>query len=117
MQLTVEQAAPGIQLIRLIGRLDIVGTQLIDLKFTAYTASRKAPVLIDLAQVHYIASIGIRLLLSNASSLQSSGAKMVLVQPQPMVQQILRTAALDQVMPIVENVADGLKILQNEATG
>lgn len=112
MQLTVEQAAPGIHLIRLIGRLDIVGTQLVDLKFTAYTASRKASVLVDLSQVNYVASIGIRLLLTNASALQAFGAKMVLVQPQPMVEQILRTAALDQVMPIVNSVEDGLKIAQ-----
>jgi anti-sigma B factor antagonist len=111
MQLTVEQAAPGVQLIHLIGRLDIVGTQLVDLKFTAYTASRKAPVLVDLSQVHYIASVGIRLLLTNASALDASGAKMVLLQPQPVVEQILRTAGLDQVMPIAGSIEEGLRII------
>ena len=114
MQLTIEQAAPGIQLIHLIGRMDIVGTQLVDLKFTAYTASRRAPVLVDLSQVHYISSIGIRLLLSNASALETSGAKMVLVKPQPVVEQILRTAGLDQVMPIAASVEEALKILSAE---
>jgi len=111
MQLTVEQAEPGIQIIHLIGRLDIVGTQLIDLKFSAYTASRKTSVLVDLSQVNYIASIGIRLLLSNASALEGSGAKMVLVAPQPMVEQILRTAALDQVMPIASSAQEGIDLL------
>ena len=53
--------------INLAGRMDLNGTREIDLKFTALTATRRARILVDLSNVTFIASIGIRTLISNAA--------------------------------------------------
>ncbi len=42
MQMDVSEIEGGIRLIRLTGRLDVEGTQAIDLKFTALTATQRA---------------------------------------------------------------------------
>ena len=51
MQLESETSETGITALRLSGRMDIQGTQSIDAKFTAITATQKALVLVDLTDV------------------------------------------------------------------
>jgi len=59
MFLTVIELEDGIKKITLQGRMDIDGTQKIDMKFTAVTASESANVIVDLSGVEFISSIGI----------------------------------------------------------
>src|SRR5438105_2738881 len=54
--------------IRMSGKMDAIGTQQIDLKFTALTATAKTAVLVDLSKVALLASIGIRTLVSKAQA-------------------------------------------------
>ncbi|MGA8706702.1 MAG: STAS domain-containing protein, partial [Steroidobacteraceae bacterium] len=67
--------------INLAGRMDLNGTREIDLKFTALTATRRARILVDLSNVTFIASIGIRTLISNAKAQKLRGGSMVLFKP------------------------------------
>ena len=101
----------GVHCVFLKGRLDIEGTQSVDMKFTLLTATRRVPVMVDLSEVDFISSIGIRLLTTNAKTLRSFGSRMVLVQPQPSVLKILRTAGIDQIIPIAENPQDAIALL------
>ncbi|MEN8175425.1 MAG: STAS domain-containing protein [Pseudomonadota bacterium] len=86
--------------ITLVGRLDIQGTQAIDMPFTSVTATRRAGVLVDMSGVNFIASIGIRTLLTNAKALAKHGGKMVLLNPAPMVFDVLTTSGVDHMIPI-----------------
>jgi len=104
-------AIDGYNCVFLKGRLDIEGTQAVDLKFTALTATQRVPVMVDLSEVDFISSIGIRMLATNAKTLHSYGAKMVLVKPQLVVTEILRSTGLDQLIPIVDNVTDAADLL------
>ena len=79
MELHVEQLDNDIKKINLIGSMDIAGTGAIDLQFTAQTATQKALIVVDMSQVDFLASIGIRTLLSNARALKARGGKMVLL--------------------------------------
>lgn len=108
MQIETQELEQNIKLISLRGRMDMQGTEAIDLKFTALTATHKGGYLIDLSQVEFIASIGIRTLLSNAKAANMRGGKMVLLNLQPMVADVMHTAGIDQLIPIFNDQAKAL---------
>jgi anti-anti-sigma factor len=115
MQMDVSEIEGGIQHVRLAGRMDVAGTQAIDLRFTALTASRGAAVVVDLAEVSFLASIGMRTLLSSAKALSLKGGRMVLLSPQPMVAAALKTAGIDTLIPIHEDLASACTALADVA--
>jgi anti-sigma B factor antagonist len=80
--------------------MDVNGTQQIDLKFTALTATRKAQILVDLSNVTFIASIGIRTLISNAKAQKARGGCLILYKPTDQVEQVLRATGIDTIIPI-----------------
>lgn len=112
MKLHVEELDNGLRLIALEGRLDMAGAQEIDMKFTAHAASTKTLVLVDLCQVDFVASIGLRTLLSAAKGQKSRGGKMVLFGAQPLVAQVLETAGLSAIVPVVPDRAAAIATLQ-----
>ena len=110
MELTVENLQGGLRCVRLSGRLDLKGTQEVEAKFTAQVGATKQSVIIDMSRVEYIASIGIRLLLSNVKALTAAHAKMVVLKPQQMVEDVLKMAGLDAVIPIEHDLATALEM-------
>ena len=111
MQLDVIERTDGISQVALVGKLDLSGLHAIDLQFHARTASRKVPAIVDLGQLEYIASLGMGMLISCAQSLQRAGATMVLVGAQGIVDTALRTAGIDQAIPMAATVDDALAII------
>ncbi len=90
--------------LKLVGRLDIGGTEAISNKFTFATTVRPAKIIVDLSGVTFLASIGIRLLLTSAKAQATRGGKMILAAPQPLVRQVMETAGIDQLLGLVEDV-------------
>lgn len=103
MKLEVTNLDNGIKQIKLTGRLDIPGTNQIENAFTVHAASKKAPVLVDMTEVEFIASFGMRVLLSNAKSLAGRGGKMVLYKPVPLVKEALTIAGIGELVPIYDD--------------
>jgi len=68
----------NLRLITIDGRLDSAGSDEIAMKFAAMSSGAKPAVVVDLSQVSFLSSIGIRLIIQNAKSLQNKGGKMVL---------------------------------------
>ncbi|HSE12569.1 MAG TPA: STAS domain-containing protein [Rudaea sp.] len=106
MELRTEDTPGGVKLVVLAGRFDIAGTQDIDQRFTAITASSKALVAVDVAGVTFLASIGIRTLVSSARALANRGGAMALVKPQPLVEQTLIAAGIDSIIPIYPSLEE-----------
>jgi anti-sigma B factor antagonist len=104
MELVVDELDSGILGITLSGRMDILGTQQIDLKFTSLTASSKGQILVDLSQVTFVASIGIRTLVSNAKAQKLRGGTMVLYRPSTAVEEALKTTGIDFIIPIAHDM-------------
>ena len=103
MELAVSELDAGILGIDLSGRMDIIGTQQIDLKFTALTSTRSAQILVDLSKVTFIASIGIRSLINNAKAQKLRGGSMVLYKPSSQVEEVLRATGIDTIIPIAHD--------------
>jgi anti-anti-sigma factor len=112
MQLTTEELPDGIERIVLTGRMDLAGTQAIDLRFTSLTTTRPALIVVDLSGVSFLASIGMRTLVSSAKALGRRGGRLVLAGPQPLVAEALNVAGIDSfiaVYPDVQSACAGLK--------
>ena len=65
-------------------------------------------VLVDLGGVEFIASLGLRMLISTARMVQQRGRVMVLYNATPAVSEVLATVALDRMLPVVPDEAEAL---------
>lgn len=101
MELTTEERADGTHRMILAGRMDGTGTEQVAAAFTAVIATRPPRVVVDMRQVLFLSSIGIRLLLSNAKSLKQYGGRMAIAGPQPLVREVLEIVGIATVIPVM----------------
>ncbi|GHB93504.1 STAS domain-containing protein [Cerasicoccus arenae] len=109
MELKVIRADDEVSHIALIGRMDHNGVSVVELKFLASTASRHKPTIVDMSEVTFVVSLGIRMLLGAAKSLQAQGCKIALVKTQPLVAETLRLAKLDQIFVLADTEEEALE--------
>ncbi len=100
MDLQYSELENHIRLIRLKGKLDISGTSAIESQFAGYCGGENARVVVDLSEVDFLASIGIRMLTLTAKSLASRGGKMVLLHPTPEVAHVLDVTGIAAIIPV-----------------
>ena len=115
MDISALETPQGVKIIALAGRMDIAGTQEIDSRFTSLAVSPNARIVVDLAAVTFLASIGMRTLVSSARALMNRGGAMALANPQAMVKQALLAAGIDSLIPIFADVAAATGSLQAAA--
>jgi anti-anti-sigma factor len=108
MELQYNEVTGDIRLIKLIGRLDISGVGEIENEFSARCAGDRPRVIVDLSEVDFLASIGIRMLTVTAKSIAGRGGRMVLLRPRPEVREILEITGIPAIIP----VHDGLESAQ-----
>lgn len=99
MKMNVEPLALGVVKVVLDGRLDITGAGIIDLQFNAIAGSHRG-VVVDLTNVSFLASIGIRTLLLGAKAVQRRGGTFVLLNPAEDVEKVLEVTGVVDLMPI-----------------
>jgi anti-sigma B factor antagonist len=112
MELTYEDLADGVRRVRLVGRMDVEGSREIDLKFTSLTASQRAFVIIDLALVDFLSSLGLGTLVRSAKAQMSRQGKVVLYSPQPNVAKVLETTQVDRMLPVVYDFEEALRTVR-----
>lgn len=111
MKMQTEELDNEILKINLEGRLDVEGTEEIDLKFSFLTTSKKSKIIVDMEKVSFIASIGMRTLLTASKAQANRGGKIVMLKIQPLVMEALKTVGIDSLIPIVDDMQDALKEL------
>src|ERR1700727_921192 len=99
MKMQVAPVASGVVKVILEGRLDITGAAVIDLQFNAIAGSNKG-VVVDLAGVSFLASIGIRTLLLGAKAVQRRGGCFILLNPVDEVERVLEVMGMTDLMPV-----------------
>ncbi len=100
MELQFNELEHGISAIKLIGVLDVQGVGVIETKFAGYSTGDNARVLVDLAEVEFLTSIGIRLLVTTAKSIVNRGGKMVILNPNENVKGVLEMTGIMDIIPI-----------------
>jgi len=94
--------------VKLRGRLDTHGVDQIETKFTASVVPAHRTTLVDLSELDFISSMGLRMFIAVAKALKRHNAKMVLFAPQPQVSEVFASAHLAEIVPIASNEAEAL---------
>lgn len=103
MQLTIEQLADNVTRAVLAGRLDVAGAAAVDLRLNAIAGSGR-PTIVDLTQVEFLSSMGIRTLLVCAKANKLKGGRLVLLGPPPLVALVLQTSGIDRVISVHHDI-------------
>jgi stage II sporulation protein AA (anti-sigma F factor antagonist) len=108
LQFELNDLNDGTTLITPRVRLDALGVSRVEPLLLAAVGAARPRVLIDLAGVDFIASMGIHMLVSAARTAEAHGGYVTLFGAQPMVAKILDQTALGRVMNIVRDRAAAL---------
>lgn len=100
MQMQLGHAGEGIIIVSLVGRLDTPGVDSIETQLTAHLVPRSARAIVDLSQVAFIGSGGIRMFITIARALGRRGGKLVLYGAQPLVAEVFQTTSLNDLVPV-----------------
>lgn len=114
MELKVVESDLKITHIALEGRLDLSGVEAVETRFFAAAVARKKPTLVDMSQVTFVVSLGIRMLLGAAKAMKANGCQLALVHTQPLVEETLKLAKLDDVFILTNNEAEAITLLMGE---
>lgn len=112
MELEIQEQTKEFTRLALKGRLDTPGVDRIETRVHAALASGTHGI-IDLAEVTFLSSLGIRLLLSAAKMLDRRGCRLVLVAPRPVIEQALRHSSLDELIPVAPDMDSALEFLKS----
>jgi anti-anti-sigma factor len=96
--------------VRLKGRLDTPGVDQVEGKFIASVVTGGKNAVVDLSQVSFIASMGLRMFIGIAKNLKRHNARMVLFAPQSQVREIFNTVLMHEIMPIVADEAEAIRL-------
>jgi anti-anti-sigma factor len=111
MPLEVREQTESLTHVALSGQLTVLGVERLSGPVHHNIIDRKVNAVIDLAEVSFIASAGISLLLTCRKQLGRHGAKVVLLSPTPDVERTLRAARMDKLFPITHSLEDATAAL------
>ena len=103
VELKILEQTPALTRVAIKGQLDSMGVDQVGPRLNASMA-REGHGIIELSEVTFLASLGIRLLISVAKMLDRRGCRLVLVAPRPLVEQALRHSALDEIIPVAADL-------------
>lgn len=97
--MNVEQMG-DVLVVQLPARLDAVGIASIESKLSETIAGHQGKVLADLSNVNFVASLALRMLLTNLKSVQQLGGDLRLSGLQPQISEIFRKSRFDTLFKI-----------------
>jgi anti-anti-sigma factor len=111
MQMATEELAGGVMKVVFDGRLDINGSEAVDLKMSAIAGSRKF-VLIDMRKVSFIGSMGLRTIVNAARTIKSRGGKMAVFGPDEGVEKVFTVSGVNTLVTIHHDLESAVASLQ-----
>ncbi|MBI5647370.1 MAG: STAS domain-containing protein [Ignavibacteriae bacterium] len=112
MELTIRNFRDDIRLIELRGRLDLKGTLGIEKLFSLHTlGSPQGKVIVDLQKLEFLTSAGICMLVRNARELNERKGRMVLIHASSMIEDVLRVAHVDSLLPHTQSIESAVRYL------
>jgi anti-anti-sigma factor len=102
MDLSVQELDNGITVVALRGRLDTVWAGEMESSFTTVAGSKHAVVL-DLSEVSFLGSLGMRMFVQGGTMVIRRGGKFAILSPDPNITKVLKVAAIDSLIPILHD--------------
>jgi anti-anti-sigma factor len=95
----------------LTGRLDTAGVDVVETRFGAAIVPNGKNTIVDLSEVTFLASMGIRMLISTTRALSRKGGKLVMYGAGPGVRDVIETTALTEIIPLAGNESEALGLV------
>ena len=99
MEFAYEQVG-SVVIVKLAGQLDASAAQLADKRFGELVAGGNPRVAIDMSELDYISSAGLRVLLVFAKKVGQSNGKVALFDLVPVVHNVFTVSGFDRIFPI-----------------
>lgn len=93
------------------GRLDSISVGEVETRFVANIVPKEQPAVVDLSDVSFIASLGIRMLIGTARALQRCNARFAMFGANEAVMEIIETTSLTEIIPVVGTEAEALAVV------
>lgn len=107
MPISTEELEGGVTKVVLQGRLDIEGAAAVDMRMNVIAGTSNA-VVVDLQQVTFLGSMGIRALTIPAHVIKGRGGKIAIFGPNELVEKVLRAGGVDRVIPIHHDLQNAI---------
>jgi serine/threonine-protein kinase RsbW len=72
---------------------------------------RHLPTVVDMSGISFMSSLGIGMLFDTTKKLKKSGRKLALLNPQGMVETVLKTSKMDRLMPLVYDLDEAVQLV------
>ena len=110
-ELRIIDQSGDLTIVSLRGELDSQGVGKVETRFAAAICPAGKNAIVDFSEVGFLASLGIRMLISTARALAGRGARMIIIAPQELVRESLVAASIDQLIPLADNIDDARNLL------
>ncbi|CAF4007934.1 unnamed protein product [Rotaria magnacalcarata] len=117
MQLPITQYA-NVLVLQPEGRITYLNALDFEILLAPYIARCKQlahPLLLDLQNLEYISSAGLRIFMLASKQLLPNGIKIAVANPQSIVREILEISRFNLILPIYPSIADALNALSANA--
>ena len=101
----------GVKKVSLLGRLDSAGVDVIETQFSATIVPAGVSAIVDLTELTFLASLGVRMFISTTRALSWRGGKLVMYGATPAVHEIIETMGFDDIVPLVADEAAALALV------
>jgi anti-anti-sigma factor len=101
MQIQIEDGGATARVV-LIGKLDIAGAEVVALPLASLSGSKQS-LTIDMSEVTFIASIGVRHLITASRALARRGGSLTLLDPSEIVSEVLTTSGASELMIVARS--------------
>ena len=98
--------------ISLTGRLDTAGVSRIEHNFSAQIVPQGRHAIVDLGEVAFLASLGVRMLISTTRALSGKGHKLALYGANSAVMEIIETTSLNEIVPVATTEAEAIALVK-----
>jgi len=104
MPISFQDIADGVTKIVISGRIDLAGAGEIDTPMSV-AGGTKRNVIVDLSDVSFMASLGLRSVVLAGKTILRRGGKIALLSPQPIVEEVITTSGINDLIPIFHDEA------------
>jgi len=102
--------AGDVRTINITGRLDVEGANSVSEQLVSLAQAAKKGVVVDLSTLKFLASIGIRALITSAKAVKARGGKMALVvDANSTVAMSIKATGVDQLVPVYDSTPEAAK--------
>jgi anti-sigma B factor antagonist len=103
-----EKAVDDISILGISGRLDAKSSKTVESALNNLINGGRTKIVVDLASVEYISSVGLRVLLASLKKMSQTQSLLILSSMQPFVKDIFKVAGFDRLFTVCATPEEAL---------